>query len=855
MPLESPNLDDRTWQQLVDGATARIHQESPDWSDLSPGDPGIVLLEAFAFLTESLIYRLNRVPDKLFIEFLRLIGVRLQPPAAASVSLTFTRERGVKGTLDIPRGTHVTIARPQTGSEPPVFVTAQAATIEADAGDVIVRAYHAELVEAETQGKATGEPGLVLTVARPPIVASTGDPFDLVVATEVQPAELADGEPAIEHGGKTYRVWREVDNFTYLGADRYVHLVDRMAGTIMFAPAARALTDGDVLTDTPEALAATPARGREILVWYRRGGGADGNVAAGALTTIKEPLRATVTNALPATGGRTAEALANARVRGPQELHTLSRAVTARDFQLVAERASGAVARAKAVTQAELWRYATPGTVELFLVPSLPDGIAPASVTAEQLVALQTPGDLEWVRKVLDARRPLGTTCKVEWVRYKTVHVRAEIVVQREEDRAEVERRVDERLHGTVNPLPTALNVGGWPFGQSLYASSVYKIILSEPGVRYARGVQLLVDEVPNEAVQTLAADPFQAHTWYAGSGSTLFRSLNDGDGWESMTGFEDETVMRIRAHPQRPGIVAAATKIGDRSSRVSISHDSGANWTLGDPTGFLIEDIDWIERDGEPILLMATDVGLYQLPDDPGADPVQVLVDPAQQDMGFYAVAVSYGVRGEVSVAVAAREVRGVYLSSEGGQFQTFRKIGLDGRDVRVLTVQNDGPNRFLWAGIAAAGGDDPGEGAHSWQLLGSEDPVEGWRPWNTGWQGGSCWSIAFRDGTVMAASHQAGVLWLDTSMPNAAWQAPTVGSGLPLRDLRRFQPVLTLAAAPVGGIIMVGGIAGVRRSADGGTSYDDPSRREFDEEVTLPPTWLLVDGVNDIKVTTSDG
>ena len=862
MPLESPNLDDRTWQQLVDGATARIKQVAPEWSDLSPGDPGIVLLEVFAYLTESLLYRLNRVPDKLFIEFLRLIGVRLQPPAAAGVDLVFTREKGTTGVIDIPRGTHVTIARPG-GGEPPVFETTGSGSIAPDAESITVRALHAERIEAESLGEATGEPGLIVTVARPPIIAPTEDGLDLVVAVEVAPDELEDGDTAIEHDGKSYRIWREVDNFTYLGADRYVYLVDRMAGSIMFAPAARSNDDDAVLADerdialadTPKALAGTPPRGRDILVSYRRGGGVEGNVAAGTLTTTREAVRATVTNPAPAAGGRAAETLDNARIRGPQELHTLSRAVTARDFQLAAERASGAVARAKAVTQAELWRYATPGTVELFLVPNLPDGDDPTMVTAEQLTAIQTQDVLDWVRSVLDARRSLGTTLQVDWVRYKTVHVRAEIVVHREEDRGEVQSRVDQRLHATVNPLPTALNAGGYPFGGSLYASSIYKIILSEPGVRYARGVQLVVDAVPNEAVRALAADPFQDRTWYAGSGPVLFRTLNDGDGWEAMTSFGEETVVCIRSHPERPGLVAVATLITDKTARISVSRDSGATWMIGDPTGFRIRDIDWIDRDGEPILLMATEVGLYQLPIVPSADPVQVLVDPANQGMGFWSVAVSSGVRGEVSVAVAAFELKGVFLSSEGGQFQTFRNIGLVGRDVRVLAVQKDGPNRFLWAGIAGPGGDDPGEGAHSWQLLGSEDPVEKWRAWKTGWQGGSCWSLAFREGTVHAASHQSGVLWLDTGTPDAAWQTPTVGSGLPLRDLRRFQPVDTVAASPDGGLLMAGGIQGVRRSRDGGASYDDPSGREFDEEVTIPPTWLLVDGQNDIKVTTADG
>uniref|UniRef100_UPI001C1FDB13 hypothetical protein n=1 Tax=Marinobacterium profundum TaxID=1714300 RepID=UPI001C1FDB13 len=84
MPLQSPNLDDRRFAQLVEDARRLIVQHCPDWTDLTPGDPGMTLLEAFAYLTEIMIYRLNRLPDKAHIEFLRLIGVRLQPPAAAA---------------------------------------------------------------------------------------------------------------------------------------------------------------------------------------------------------------------------------------------------------------------------------------------------------------------------------------------------------------------------------------------------------------------------------------------------------------------------------------------------------------------------------------------------------------------------------------------------------------------------------------------------------------------------------------------------------------------------------------------------------------------------------------------------
>ena len=96
MPLPSPNLDDRDFQQLVDAARQRIVQSCPEWSDLSPSDPGVVLLETFAYLTDTLSYRMNRIPEKAYVEFLRLLGVQLSPPAAASTRLRFSASRAAE---------------------------------------------------------------------------------------------------------------------------------------------------------------------------------------------------------------------------------------------------------------------------------------------------------------------------------------------------------------------------------------------------------------------------------------------------------------------------------------------------------------------------------------------------------------------------------------------------------------------------------------------------------------------------------------------------------------------------------------------------------------------------------------
>ncbi len=74
MPLQLPNLDDRTYTDLVAEALHLIPTYAPDWTNYNPSDPGITLLEVFAYLTELLIYRLNQVTDENKIAFLKLIN-------------------------------------------------------------------------------------------------------------------------------------------------------------------------------------------------------------------------------------------------------------------------------------------------------------------------------------------------------------------------------------------------------------------------------------------------------------------------------------------------------------------------------------------------------------------------------------------------------------------------------------------------------------------------------------------------------------------------------------------------------------------------------------------------------------
>ena len=89
MALPAPNLDDRRFQQFVDEAKRYVQQSCPEWTDHNVSDPGVTLIETFAHMVDQLVYRLNRVPEKNYLAFLDLLGVRLFPPTAARALVTF----------------------------------------------------------------------------------------------------------------------------------------------------------------------------------------------------------------------------------------------------------------------------------------------------------------------------------------------------------------------------------------------------------------------------------------------------------------------------------------------------------------------------------------------------------------------------------------------------------------------------------------------------------------------------------------------------------------------------------------------------------------------------------------------
>jgi predicted phage baseplate assembly protein len=122
--LPAPNLDDRTFQSLVDDARRLVHRRCPEWSDHNISDPGITLIETLAMMVDQLIYRLNRVPDRNYIKFLELLGLELRAPGAAQAEVTFWLSAPQLQPITVREETEVSTDRTDV-DEPIVFSTTE----------------------------------------------------------------------------------------------------------------------------------------------------------------------------------------------------------------------------------------------------------------------------------------------------------------------------------------------------------------------------------------------------------------------------------------------------------------------------------------------------------------------------------------------------------------------------------------------------------------------------------------------------------------------------------------------------------------------------------------------------------
>lgn len=123
MPLEAqtPRLDERTAEQIFLELRERIPVYAPEWTDYNESDPGITLLQLFAWLSESMLYQMNRVPERMYLKFLHLLQLELRPAQPATAHISFTAAAGLTEIPTLPQRTRVALAAPD--GEEAIFET------------------------------------------------------------------------------------------------------------------------------------------------------------------------------------------------------------------------------------------------------------------------------------------------------------------------------------------------------------------------------------------------------------------------------------------------------------------------------------------------------------------------------------------------------------------------------------------------------------------------------------------------------------------------------------------------------------------------------------------------------------
>src|SRR5258708_4034641 len=112
--MHPPAIDPRTFQDLVDEAKRRIPLYCPEWTDHNVSDPGVMLIELFAWMTDILLYRLTEGPEPDFLKFIELIGAKPRPAVPAIAELMFWFTAPSTGVREIRRGIEVATRQTET---------------------------------------------------------------------------------------------------------------------------------------------------------------------------------------------------------------------------------------------------------------------------------------------------------------------------------------------------------------------------------------------------------------------------------------------------------------------------------------------------------------------------------------------------------------------------------------------------------------------------------------------------------------------------------------------------------------------------------------------------------------------
>ncbi len=471
---EPPVIDytSRDYPSLLASLLDLAARKLPEWTDRSENDFGRLLLEAFAYVGDVILFYQDRIANEAFlataterrsvIDLLGLIGYTLATPAPASATLVLTAPNDVATPVRVEVGARfATQAAPDRPAVEFVYLPVSGVPLEVPrdgaGGEVTfeLTVIHATPITNEAVGVSNGEANQVFRLAQRPVLLPRDPDAQDHLRVEVD-------------AGGGFELWER------RGTLLYSHSNDHH-----FTIAVDANDEAEILFGDG-TYGRVPPAGSRVRVSYVIGGGEAGNVGRDTITVMKSGVNVPVkvTNPEAASGGADRETIEHARRLAPGVFRSLGRAVTVEDYAALAMNVPG-VARAIAV--APSWNY-----VDLYVVAA--GGLPPTDELRASLL------------RYFEGRRMLTLLVSVRAPVFVQIHITAEVGVEPTHYRADVEQRVRAAL-------TDLFAIDALSFGQNFYLSKVYEAIEGVDGVAFStasfRGVR---SDPPGEPVDPASA-------------------------------------------------------------------------------------------------------------------------------------------------------------------------------------------------------------------------------------------------------------------------------------------------------------------------------------------------------------
>ncbi len=358
-------------------------------------------------------------------------------------------------------------------------------------------AFQAETIKNEILGSSDGEPDQTFSFLKFPVIKGQEIRVREILSEEEKQALIElPGEDAIhevkDETGKVTEIWvlwKEAPDFFDSTEHSRHYTLDRATGEIQFGDGINGMIP-PVGDDNIKAFL------------YQAGGGAEGNVKAGEIKTLKSAVAGVdkASNTVAADGGADTATLDEMLEIGPAMISHRNRAVTAEDFEWLAKEASRKVVKVRCLPNINNGMKTEVGWVTVIIVPDLLEDKPFPSLELRRKV-----------RRYLEAHSANTLTSAdhiyLDGPSYIEIGVSVDIFVSSIDVAYEVEREVRAKLNAFFHPLTGGPERKGWDFGRNVSASDIYALLEDIEGVDHVENLRLTSDGTINEDVVEIKDD------------------------------------------------------------------------------------------------------------------------------------------------------------------------------------------------------------------------------------------------------------------------------------------------------------------------------------------------------------